>query len=643
MAFTGAGGSAAASAGASQVLGSDETERIRVLGLSPRQSALDKRWAYYRCDQYSPRKVAWDGSRVVGQVEHDSIALAGYVPPGFYLANNDTLPIAFRKPSSPYHLCKVVVDRFTGLLFGQKRHPKVSIAGDQASEDFVNAVIEEGRMWSAMMQARTFGGATGSAVVGFKLLNGKPQFEVFDPRWCTPKFIDRHNYILGELEYRYTFKHEIMDPVSGGWVEAEFWFRRVINTKSDIIYEPVLVDKNNMRPDWVPANEVTHGLGFCPVVWIQNEAQATEIDGDPDCLGIYDLCEAMDKLNSQAERGILANCDPTTVITTDAQMGEVSKGSNNAIKLPNGGSAQYMEMTGTGVNQAREQVLLYKDMALEVTQCVLEQPDGQKTATEVDRNYAAMLARADKFREQYGEMGVKRLINMVLVASQSLTKPRVEGAQIVRYQIRLNKRPDGTEQRLGKGPYVASLTWPPYFEPSIMDANTAVQAALGAKSGGLVDQKTATKFIAPFFQIEDVDDVANAAAAASGANQADLERMAVGGPSVDVNTEAPEKEADAALNGAQVTALADLIKSVALGELPASSALEIIVVGFPVDRATAERMLKDTGKVTAPTTDAAGAPAPAPEAGAAATDGPEVEIDTEAPSESVEPDPSLEE
>jgi len=283
------------------------------------------------------------------------------------------------------------------------------------------------------------------------------------------------------------------------------------------------------------------------------------------------------------------NCDPTVVVTTDAQMGEVKKGSTNALKLPAGGSASYMEMTGTGIIQAREQAELYKEMALEVAQCVLEQPDGQKTATEVERNFAAMLARADTFREQYGEMGVKRLINMVLVAAVQLTRPRAIDGVITRFEIKLPRTQAGQEQKLGKGPYQAQLQWPPYFEPSLDDVNKAVTAATGAKMSTLIDDEHAAKFLAPYFQVEDVDQVIASARAANGETQADIERMALAGP----GDAAPitDKEQDSAFNGAQVTALADLVKAVALGELPAASAIEIIIVGFPVDRTVAEKMI----------------------------------------------------
>lgn len=610
MTFTGVGGHAAIAAASDKLLATDaEADELRTHGMSPRQMELDRRWAYYRTRQYDACKVAWDGSRVVGQSERDSISLAGFVPPGFYVANSETLPIHFRKPSSPYHLAKVIVDRFTSLLFGQKRHPRVEVKGDPATEDFVNAVIEVGRLWPQMMLARTYGGAIGTAVVGFKLVDGRPSFEVFDPRWCTPKFLDRATLTLQSVDYRYKYKQEVRDPETGGWVDVEFWYRRVVNTDHDVVYEPCRADPK-IPPRWVPAQVVKHQLGFCPVVWIQNEPNLEEVDGDGDCQGIYDKCDSIDKLLAQSDKGVLANCDPSVVIACNATMDDVKKGSNFALKLPSGGTANYMEMTGTGIIQAREQASLHRDHALEVTCCVIEQPNGAgvpKTATEVDRSYAAMLARADKFREQYGETGIKKLVNMVIATALLMDKPRVVGGQIQRYEVRLPPRDDGRPRKLGSGPYAVTLTWPHYFEPSPDDALKAVNASGTAKQLGLIDQQHATKYVAPFFQVEDATKLADELVAADQGKQDSLDQLSLSGAEPDdaivaspapnsptttgPDAPEPEKPADTAFNGAQVAALADVVMNVTAGKLPVEAAREIIMVAFPVTPDQASRML----------------------------------------------------
>jgi len=275
-----------------------------------------------------------------------------------------------------------------------------------------------------------------------------------------------------------------------------------------------------------------------------------------------------------------------------------------------------MEMSGGGIMQAREQVTLYKAAVLEVVQCVLEQDNNgqERTATEVERSYAAMLAKADMLREQFGEMGVKRLLNMVITAAARLMKPRAEGGQIVRGALTLPKKSTVTngktvlsDYKLGPGPYQAGLTWPPYFEPSINDANTAVQAASAAKAAGLVDNLHAARFVGHFFQVEDVGGMVDELSKAGRADQDNLEDMALKGVPSEHDDEAtpPEqemvpvsqdaKDPEQALNGAQVASLQEIVASVARRELPRASAVELILAAFPIKRPDAERILGTVG------------------------------------------------
>jgi len=60
----------------------------------------------------------------------------------------------------------------------------------------------------------------------------------------------------------------------------------------------------------------------------------------------------------------------------------------------------------------------------------------------------------------------------------------------------------------------------------------------------------------------------------------------------------PKLAADpkAAYNGAQVSELKETVKSVAAGELPRDSGVEIVLVGYPVDRETAEKIIGSAGQ-----------------------------------------------
>lgn len=66
------------------------------------------------------------------------------------------------------------------------------------------------------------------------------------------------------------------------------------------------------------------------------------------------------------------------------------------------------------------------------------------------------------------------------------------------------------------------------------------------------------------------------------------------------------KDPAQALNGAQVQAMVDLVAQVVTGEVPRSSAVGILVTGFPLTREQAEGIVGEAGRVQSP------APAPAP-------------------------------
>lgn len=486
--------------------------KIGRLGMSPRQQELNRLWATYRGQQYSARKVDWDGTERAEGIDAEAIASAGFLPPGYYDAGA-TFPVKFRRPSTPYHLRKVIVDRFSGLLFSDRKHPTIRIEGDAVAEDYVRTLAEVSRLWPAMIMARTYGGAMGTVAVGFQFVDGKPVIEVHDPRWLIPEFEDRHALKLRSIEKKYMFPVDERDPETGVWVQRPYWYRRIIDKERDILFVATPVEDD--EPNWQIEREVVHGFGFCPVVWAQNLPVQDDIDGDPDCLGIDNICEQIDALLSQANQGILASCDPTLKIITDAELADVRKGSKNALKLPQGSDANYMEISGQGITSALDMIAHLRTMALEVAQCVLDQPTdttSRRTATEIEKVYDSMIAKADVLREQYGERLVKPLLEMMVEAIRRIETPRAVDGQILRQVVKLPAKIVSSAdlsvhrepRRLPQESEIAiNLNWGPYFDPSLDDAFKAVQAATTAKLGGMLDFEHAVSFVAPYFLAED--------------------------------------------------------------------------------------------------------------------------------------------
>ena len=605
---------------------SDIMGRIRRLGMSPRQMELNHLYAVYRAAQYDTCSSEWDGSQKISRIDREAINSGAYIPPGFYDLGA-MLPLRFRRPTAPYPLARVIVDRFTSLLFSEKRHPRVKIEDDDATDDYVQALLDASRFWPTWMQARGLGGAMGSVAVGFSILAGKPHLEIFDPRWATPVFVSRTGNELKRLEVLYQYPREIYDGETGVWREVPYWYRRVIDAERDIVYRSIPV--TDEAPVWQVENEVMHGLGEVPVVWCQNTPTQDDADGDSDVHGVLEMLHAIDQLLAQAQIGTIANADPTLVISTDASLPpDLAKGSRAPIQLPSSGKAQYLELQGIGAKAATELADLYRKRVLESCHCVLEDgSDGkERTATEVERSYAAMIARTDVLREQWGEVGLKPLLNKMLRAIRTVEQGRMgEDGRVVRGVVvvppHIDRNAEGRivskrPREIGSGE-VIDLVWPAYFEPTITDADVAVKTAAAALAGKLVDQEAAVSYVAPFFHVGDAkamsDRIRNEGAmqmALVGGIEAGLPPGEVVNGTGGASPFAPEDEPSdesvvsdpnaESMSGAQIDALSTTVENVASGKISYESGVRLLVTAFPtIDEQRARALLGEPPEVEA--------------------------------------------
>ena len=594
--------------------------------MSPRQIELDRLWRHYRCATYDDRGYDWNGREIGGSEASAAIGTSQYMPGGFYDAGQD-LPLTARRPNAPYYLGRVIVDRFTGLLFSERRHPKLSCPEDTRTEAWITAVAKSMRIWQRMVLARSYGGAMGSHALGFRFEAGVPKLEIHDPRWCTPLFSDRSELVVRRFEKLYQYPADTRDE-DGNWVQGWFWYRRVIDAQTDTVWSDIPVEDE--EPLWgdIKGVEVKHGYGFCPIVWVQNTEIEDSIDGDPDCHGIFDTIEEIDALVAQSNRGIKANCDPTPVITTDKENdGDIRKGSSNAIMLEKGGSASYMELSGSGPAAAKEQATFLEKQALRIARCVLDDnfSGPARTEEETEQNYSNMLERADTMREQYGERGIKRLLEMVIRAARGLattTKLTVVGSKVTpaRSIVRLPLSPEGKPYELGNGTTI-DLIWPDYYEPSLDRVTKAVDAASKAEMAWLINKKLAVQFIAPFFKVEDVAGLVEELAPTPAVDPAAAYTEPTSTEEVAPEEEAPEaadapQAADVALTGVQITAQIEVSKAVFAGEMDAEAGVAILLNSFPdMDEREARRIAgqpRDQAAAPVETPDPAQAP-PTPE------------------------------
>ena len=514
-------------------------ERVRRLGLSPRQIELNRLYSYFRTQQNDDCANDWDGSPHADSLMRASIVASPSMPVGYQDIGGqiDPVPLRFRRPSVPCNLVKVVVSRFSSLLFSEQQNPTWKVEGDPLTEDWIQSVAETYGLWECMAAARDMGGGMGTGIPGFKIIDGEIEFETFDARWCFPTFDPKHPTELVKLEIRYMYPKEVRDPETHEWVEEKFWYLRIIDQNIDCLWKPQPVGDGSVEPNWGNPDNVAamcrHEFGFVPIEWIPNQRVSGDIDGDPDCLGCYDYIDRIGEIDSQCHGGAVRNADPTPVIGSDGTLSNVRMGSKNAVKLEKGGTMAFAETSGAAIQSASAESDRLEAKVLRTAECVLPDQEstegGAATATEIHKRTGAMHAKASRLRTQYGNHGAIPLMRKIIKVAKKLQQGRaaVDGDRDERGQP---VAPGTTVKGMIKvppkfedGKLVArvlgnvegaqlKLVWPPFSEPSPQDTAQIAQATALLVTSGIITKKTATRKVAPHYDIEDVNaEVAQAA------------------------------------------------------------------------------------------------------------------------------------
>ena len=126
------------------------------------------------------------------------------------------------------------------------------------------------------------------------------------------------------------------------------------------------------------------------------------------------------------------------------------------------------------------------------------------TATEVNQKVGPQQAKPGRLREQYGQLGVRKILQMAVRMERQLNS-RGEGfTELEPRVVNVSEGEDKVEPvRLGDGGYI-DVDWPPIARPSIADIAQAATAASAAKQGGVLDNESLVKWLAPYFGAEDI-------------------------------------------------------------------------------------------------------------------------------------------
>ena len=399
------------------------------------------------------------------------------LPHAFYDEKNhrgDPIPLKDRRPSSQYHLPRMVSRWCARKLFAGRHVPRL-FHPDAAALKRINRVAKRARLFDTLLEAATLG-SVGSVAVTFRVDNSVEGFAnialtVWRSKFCTPSFNDN-----GDLDsLRIAYGTSGAQVLSMGYasdamgqavsVNEKYWFIRDYTRMQEITYVPVRGDQWNPVKGptveglrlWAQEDDIiNHMLGFVPGHWFKNLSGGKFPDGACTWEDAIPNSIEIDYTMSQVGRGVRYNCAPQPVIKGRIlnDNGGLTRSPTHYIHLEGdkkdadgnvvgGATAMLLEMNGSGIKAAMEVIDKLHKMALEQISAARKDPEKMKGPLsgrameflDEDSHDLAM-----ELRTSYGEHGLLPLLKKIIKVTD----------------------PDIDTEKLG-------LRWPRMYQPTPQD------------------------------------------------------------------------------------------------------------------------------------------------------------------------------
>jgi len=407
-----------------------------------------------------------------------------------------------RRPSILYGLCKIVVDESISMLFDEQHFPRVrcSDQGHDNTADFLDYITRECNLKSVMINAARIG-SIGSVAIVVKVLNGKFYFDVLSTKHLNPVFSQEcPDELLSVVDKRKLDGASLMElgyDIPKENKNKYYFLEREWDDQQEIYYMPYLTDDKSAHDDKDVDNDrsTVHGLGFCPVVWIQNLPKAHHTDGHSTFEHIIDISIEIDYHLSQLGRGLYYNSDPTLVVKNPTSIeGQQFVKNVKILNLDEKGDAYYAEITGKSTSAVIEYVKILREYALEVCRGNRTSPDkisAAQSGKAMRMLNNPLVSLVSEMRLTYGDKGLIKLYSMCIDIYNSGSFEIETG----------DTKPD----ELDCNGHLF-LQWPEWYPITGQDKAQEAQALKTYLETGILSRETAMQSIADEYDITNIDD-----------------------------------------------------------------------------------------------------------------------------------------
>lgn len=531
----------------------DPFQRPELLHCTRRARQIDELQRVYNGKQYDGRPDWWTGK---------------------YRAGDREKPLRERRPCIIYKLGQAMVKQVTRFLFGDERFPRVTVAesdgtefgypvvseesAEELSSWFAN-LIDTAQIKSLMGGVSTKAIACKTAVIVIEAKDGKIQFLLPEPQHCAAEFQDGDpRSPVTRLLWTYQFAKEVADE-QGRPQTKRYVFRREWDSRNVYVY-PDAELPNDQNVQWAAPTVTPHGLKFCPVMWVRNDAEhSTDTDGESLIGDLREEFEALDMALSRRHQGIIYLGAPQ-MVETGVEEGDGPDQTGRKAGPPGySGKGAYnvapkarrvapdcvwtyenekvtvglVETTGKAFEAGTHHVTDIRSRILEIKGVVLtsmtdtigsgeggrsRSTSGQMSGRFLKLAHAPLIALTQEYRDHWWPNVLRPLLSMLarIVADMPTDAagnkmvifiPGTEKALPLLQQFQVPATVDGEGNVLDEGGWIEpqlEASWGQFFQPDVSERQIAVESAITARDGKLITEETAASDVGPMYGVENV-------------------------------------------------------------------------------------------------------------------------------------------
>lgn len=392
-----------------------------------------------------------------------------------------------RKPKIIFPFAKVYRDRVSSKLVGASNFPKFQIEEDEETTFFINKVVIPNSFFKAKMLGvgkdlvlRT------SAFCRFYFSEGKLRLQKYNSNYCYPTFDDAGE--LESVEIKYIYETDEVDEYTGKNIRR--WYKEELTKTSEILFDnPVYDENSNSDPEFEIVEQVDHNFGFVQGEWFRIGDNNHSPDGEENPI-IHQMMEFIDCLNynlSQSDQAVNYGTEPQLAISgIDQEEAEnLIKSATKTWVLGREGKADFIEVSGSGIESAKKQRDDYMKLFQDIARIVFLDPEkaigSAQSGKAMEVLHGPLVELINEIRP-WIEKGMKKMIEKIVVSIIMLKSMGIETDYLI---------PDGwIPESLN-----LMASWPPIFELTTQDKQQIVSLAIQVSNANLASRDTMLRWI----------------------------------------------------------------------------------------------------------------------------------------------------